>query len=124
MLLQKQGDLLSGMALALPRGASLRSRHKEIPHLAWLDLWGYGHRGEVLTPLESAQVEIQAINVVDTWRWEYREYRAGRLHLEDMNLAAWRGQWEQDVWIRDFMERSTQTDTDFIEFFQEAAAPR
>jgi hypothetical protein len=43
VLLQDGNDLLVGVLLALHFGTSLGQNYREIPHPAWLELWGYGH---------------------------------------------------------------------------------
>ena len=81
-------------------------------------------RGDEMTPAEEGAARITALRTLEIWEWQYGEYRAGMLKLEQLPVAAWKlwfyGRAEVPVPIRDVWEhRKTVLRPDFVDFMQQ-----
>ena len=77
-------------------------------------------QGLELSPSESMRLRLHWYDVVDSWEWQFRENRAGRLQGELINIADWRTQWLVYPMIQTrYQETIPRRDADFLEFMEE-----
>ena len=68
-------------------------------------------------------IRMTALLAIEHWEWQYGEYKAGMLGLEDMPFAAWRlwflGEGEVPIPIREVWEKRKDTlKPDFVSFIE------
>ena len=79
--------------------------------------------GEEISPAELGAIKMTALLSIETWEWQYGEYKAGMLRLEELPLAAWRtwflGEGEVPIPIKDVWEKRKNTlNPDFVSFIE------
>ncbi len=80
--------------------------------------------GAELTPVERSVVFSLMARLVEMWEWQYHEYKAGMLEIEQLPIANWRRQYQGDDLdpnpVRDYWGRLRElVSADFVEFMEE-----
>jgi hypothetical protein len=80
--------------------------------------------GAELTPVERSALANLMAKVVEMWEWQFHEYEAGMLELEQLPIANWRRQYHGDDStpnpIREYWESLNDVvSADFVEFMEE-----
>jgi len=83
----------------------------------------YGSSAE-LTPVERSAVSNLMAKLVEMWEWQYGEYKAGMLEIEQLPIANWRRQYHGEDStpnpVRDYWESLREVvSADFVEFMEE-----
>jgi hypothetical protein len=95
-------------------------RSRIIENEGFADLIDREKSGKELTSVENMRLRLHWLDVIDTWEWQFRENRAGRLEDEVLNLADWRVQWVifSTVQTR-YQETADRRDPEFLVFMEE-----
>jgi hypothetical protein len=81
--------------------------------------------GEPLSPRETAILNLINNDTLDAYRWQYREYRAGRLPDDFLDLRVWRDVWRSNAGLRAvFEEDRSRLEPDFVSFIDEQILDR
>jgi len=76
--------------------------------------------GQPLTPAESLRLDMLSNEILDSWRWQFREYQAGRLPIASLDLELWRDQLAQIPALREQFENDRdESGQDFVQFMEE-----
>jgi len=81
-------------------------------------------RGEEITPEERSTGFMVAIKMLELWEWQYGEYSAGMLRIDELPVGAWR-LWFHDKGpvpspVRELYEmRKAVLNGEFVRFFDE-----
>jgi hypothetical protein len=86
-------------------------------------LWKY-ETGKSLTPVERSALYNVTAKLVEMWEWQYHEYTAGMLTLEQLPIANWRRQYHgEDITPNPLREYwgflSDVASPDFVQFMKE-----
>ena len=78
-------------------------------------------RSEVpLTDVERVRINAMSNDYLDSWRWQFREFQAGRLPSEFIDLDLWRAIFARDRRLRDQFEGDREElGQDFVRFMDE-----
>jgi hypothetical protein len=92
------------------------------PHI--LEVLHKHSSGAELTPVERSAIYNVMAKVVEMWEWQYGEYRAGMLELEQLPIANWRRQYHGDDSVpnpvREYWESLREVvSPDFVDFMEE-----
>ena len=72
-----------------------------------------------LTETEWTRVNVLFNDILDSWRWQYRELQAGRLPDNFVDLRVWRAIWDATPGVRDlFRDNRNELDPGFVEFVE------
>ncbi len=75
---------------------------------------------ESRTGAERLRVNLIYNNTLDSFIWQFREYEAGRLPDDFIDLRIWRDVWRSQSALRDlYAEDQPRLDPEFIMFFEE-----
>ncbi len=75
---------------------------------------------ESRTGAERLRVNLIYNNTLDSFIWQFREYEAGRLPDDFIDLRIWRDVWRSQSALRDlYAEDRSRLDPEFIMFFEE-----
>ena len=82
--------------------------------------------GDPLTDAENLQYGIYAADLLDNFRWQYREVQAGRLPGEFIDLGVWVTIWEENHpgLPVEYEHRRATLDPAFVRFFDENVVNR
>lgn len=95
-------------------------RERRITRLEYFDLLFRGRSGAPLTPIERAQVNLLVNDVLDEHRWQFREFQAGRLPDDYLDLRIWRDVWNNTPeLIALFEEDRPRLDPEFVRFVED-----
>jgi len=73
-----------------------------------------------LTDVERVRINAMSNDYLDSWRWQFREFQAGRLPSEFLDLDLWRAIFARDYRLRDQFERDrAELGQDFVRFMEE-----
>jgi hypothetical protein len=80
--------------------------------------------GTELTPVERRAISNLVAKKVEMWEWQYGEYRAGMLELDQLPIANWKRQYHGEDSspnpVRDHWESLKEVvSADFVEFMEE-----
>ena len=77
--------------------------------------------GAALTEIEGQQYGIYTSDLLDHYRWQYREVQAGRLPEEFIDTTVWIDIWRSNLpgLPATYERRKTTLDPDFVEFLEE-----
>jgi len=83
-----------------------------------------GQTISLLTPVEQSAIANLMAKLVEMWEWQYAEYRAGMLQVEQLPIANWRRQYQgKDSMpnpVRDYWEDLSEVvSPDFVEFMED-----
>lgn len=86
-------------------------------------------RGEPLSPEEESTGLMVAIKIIELWEWQYGEYAAGMLQVDELPLGAWRlwfhNQGPFPVPVREIYEkRKAVLNREFVRFFDDNIVAR
>ena len=75
---------------------------------------------ESRTSAERLRVNLLYNNTLDSFIWQFREYEAGRLPDDFIDLRIWRDVWRTNRGLRElYAEDRSRLDSEFIMFFEE-----
>ncbi len=121
--LSQNNDLLAAQARydLIVRRADINDTFNESRILEIL--YKYGSAKE-LTPIERSAIFNVTAKLVEMWEWQYHEYTAGMLELEQLPIANWRRQYHgEDITPNPLREYwgflSDVASPDFVEFMRE-----
>jgi len=81
--------------------------------------------GGQLDPVESARLYIFAHDLLDVLRWQFREFQAGRLPDDYIDIRTWHDLWDLYPDLRDlFEEDRSRLDAEFVRFMDENVVNR
>ena len=81
--------------------------------------------GAQLSPVERSRVNIFVHDLLDIFRWQFREYQAGRLPDDYIDLRTWHDLWDLNPDLRDlFEEDKARLDPEFVRFMDENVVNR
>jgi hypothetical protein len=76
--------------------------------------------GVGLTDMEFERLSLHYLDTVDSWEWEFREYQAGRLSEDVMDIDNWRTMWSLYPTLRNsFEETKDRRSEAFLLFVQD-----
>ena len=85
-----------------------------------MDIYIRASLGEELTRTEAGQLEAHWRDILDSWQWQFRERRAGRLQSDIIDFDSWRGLWDFDAGLqRVYWDTVNRRDPDFVQFMEE-----
>ena len=81
--------------------------------------------GEQLTPVERIRVNLFAHEILDIFRWQFREFQAGRLPDDYIDLRTWHDLWDQIPRLPElFQGDKPRLDAEFVQFVEENVVNR
>ncbi len=81
--------------------------------------------GAQLSPVERSRLNIFAHDLLDIFRWQFRELQAGRLPDDYIDLRTWHDLWDLTPELRDlFEEDKSRLDPEFVSFMDEIVINR
>ena len=81
--------------------------------------------GEELSETDFQRLLLNWLDIVDSWEWQYRENRAGRLPDDVMNIEDWQIALRLYPALREQYERTKpRRDQDFLRFMDERVLPQ
>jgi hypothetical protein len=118
--IRQNNDLLISQAGFAQLTAEIERRSRWIDNTnEFLDIALKKSAGEPLTPAENVRLRLHGQNVLDTFRWQYRELEAGRLPDGYIDLAAWRRVWRNTPSLREvFEDDRSELDPGFVQFIE------
>ena len=121
--LGQNNDLLAAQARynLIVQRADMNDTFAEPRNLEVLHKYGSGAE---LTPVERGAVSNLMAKLVEMWEWQYGEYKAGMLEIEQLPIANWRRQYHGEDStpnaVRDYWESLREVvSADFVEFMEE-----
>jgi hypothetical protein len=93
-----------------------------LPHI--LEAQHKYESGAELTPVERRAVFNLSAKMIEMWEWQYGEYRAGMLELEQLPIGNWKRQFHREEsvpnLVRDHWKILREVvSADFVEFMEE-----
>jgi hypothetical protein len=77
-----------------------------------------------LSGVENYRLNLFWLDFLSYWQWKHREYLAGRLDRNSLDLRAWRAQWRVYPGLqRQYEETKSGMDESFIDFIETEIAP-
>ena len=81
--------------------------------------------GGQLDRVESARLNIFSHDLLDVLRWQFREFQAGRLPDDYIDIRTWHDLWDLFPDLRDlFEEDRPRLDAEFVRFMEENVVNR
>ncbi len=121
--LSQNNDLLAAQARynLIVQRADMNDTFAEPRNLEVLHKYGSGAE---LTPVERSALANLMAKVVEMWEWQFHEYKAGMLEIEQLPIANWRRQYHGEDStpnpVRDYWESLREVvSADFVEFMEE-----
>ena len=121
--LSQNNDLLAAQARynLIVQRAAMNDTFAEPRNLEALHKYGLGAE---LTPVERGAISNLMAKLVEMWEWQYQEYKAGMLEVEQLPIANWRRQYHgEDSFpnpVRDYWESLREVvSADFVQFMEE-----
>jgi len=95
-------------------------KERRLTRVEYIDTFQKERSGETLTRRESAILNLLNNNTLDAFRWQFREYQAGRLPDDFLDLRVWRDVWASNVGLRNlFEEDRPRLEPDFVNFVEQ-----
>ena len=95
-------------------------KERRMTRVQYIDLILKGASEEPLSLKESVMLELLNNDSLDAYRWQFREYQAGRLPDDFLDLRVWRDVWRVDTGLREvFEEDRPRLDPEFVQFVDE-----
>ena len=95
-------------------------KERRMTRVQYIDLVLKGASEEPLSLRESVMLELLNNDSLDAYRWQFREYQAGRLPDDFLDLRVWRDVWRVDTGLREvFEEDRPRLDPEFVQFVDE-----
>ena len=118
--LRQNNELLTVQASYARFNIERERRSRIIEDGEFADLIVRERQGDELSPTESMRLRLHWYDVVDSWEWQFRENRAGRLKDGLINIADWRVQWVVFPMVQTrYKETISRRDSDFVQFMNE-----
>ena len=100
-------------------------KERRMTRVQYIDLVLKGASEEPLSLKESVMLELLNNDSLDAYRWQFREYQAGRLPEDFLDLRVWRDVWRVDAGLREiFEEDRPRLDPEFVQFVDEQVIDR
>ena len=119
--LQQNNDLLTAQAAYNQFSIERETRRPFIENTeGFAEMFAKLNDGQPITRVESVRLTNLIIDVIDSWRYQFREVRAGRLPEEFIDLDKWRFWWNRGIGVPERFELDRLTsDPDFVRFVYE-----
>jgi len=118
--LRQNNELLTVQASYARFNIERERRSRIIEDGGFADIVVRERRGEELSDSELMRLRLHWYDVIDSWEWQFRENRAGRLRDDFLNLADWQVQWRVYPTLKTrYDETVGRRDADFLVFMEE-----
>ena len=118
--LRQNNELLEAETSFAQINVELERRALLIQNPELIELIMKARAGDALTDNERIRLELVTNNILDGYRWQFREYQAGRLPDGYLDLRIWHDVWEfQPRLIELFQEDRPRLDPEFVRFVEE-----
>ena len=95
-------------------------RERRMLRMQEIDLILKSRSGAPMTEAELARLSLLADDTLETFRWQFREFRAGRLPDDFIDLSSWGAVWRLTPRLDSrFEERKGSFDPEFVRFVEE-----
>ena len=118
--LQQNNELLQAQSSFSQRSVDSDRRNTLIQDPGLIEVLVKASSDEALTPDEQLRLMLLNNEALDGYRWQFREYQAGRLPDNYLDLRVWRDVWEEQPGLYDlFLEDRPWLNPDFVEFIEQ-----
>ena len=118
--LRQNNELLTLEANYAQMNMERGRRSRIIEDAGFADLIDRERHGKELSGAEQMRLRLHWLDVIDSWEWQFRENRAGRLQDEVLNIWDWRVQWMVYPTLKTRYEETVlRRDEEFLLFMEE-----
>ena len=118
--LQQNNELLQAQSSFSQRSVDSDRRNTLIRDPGIIRVFVKASSGEALTADEQFRLMLINNETLDGYRWQFREYQAGRLPDNYLDLRVWRDVWDEQPGLYAlFLEDRPRLDPDFVEFIEQ-----
>ena len=118
--LRQNNELLEAQSSYAQRSVERDRRTLLIQDPDLIDLYIKAGSGAALSAAERFRLTLMANEILDAYRWQFREYQAGRLPDDYLDLRIWRDVWAAQPGLYElFLEDRPRLEPEFVRFIEE-----